>query len=79
MSRRQLDAERMHIRNFRWARRFWMRLLSSGSVTSVQLSDLDGRDLDDEDECFLLLEELWLLDDDGISTASSGSESTVAL
>jgi hypothetical protein len=41
--------------------RFWMRLLSSGSVTSVQSSVLV---LDrDEDECFFELDEGWCFED----------------
>lgn len=44
------------LRNFRCAIRFWMRLLSSGSVTSVQLSFLAfALDLD-FDECDFELE-----------------------
>lgn len=53
-----------------------MRLLSSGSVTSVQLSDLRVLDLDDDEECFLELE-LWLFDDDEVILNSSSSDSTV--
>jgi hypothetical protein len=41
--------------------RFWMRRRSSGSVTSVQSSDLIDLDLDLDAPCFLLL---WPLDSD---------------
>jgi hypothetical protein len=54
--------------NLRWAIRFWMRRLSSGSVTSVQSSvffDLDDdEDLsflekdEDEDECLDILDDI---------------------
>lgn len=71
-----------YIRNFLCASRFWMRLLSSGSVTSVQLSDFDDLDLGEEEEeeeewCFLELE-WWLWDDEeGILASLLGSGSMV--
>ena len=53
--------QRIDLRNFLCAIRFWMRLRSSGSVTSVQSSDLDfcleeDDDEEDEEECFLELD-----------------------
>ncbi len=52
------------IRNLRWATRFWIRRLSSGSVTLAQFSvlRLDDDDEDDED-CFLLSDDDFSLDD----------------
>ncbi len=55
-----------NVLNLRWAMRFWMRLLSSGSVTSVQSSvfSLDAADLGlslletwEDQECLEILEE----------------------
>lgn len=56
---------RVNVLNLRWAIRFWMRLLSSGSVTSVQSSvffldedeDLSFLELEDE-ECLDVLEDI---------------------
>lgn len=43
-----------HALNFLWARRFWMRRRSSGSVTSAQSSVFDfDFDFDFEECCFL--------------------------
>jgi hypothetical protein len=55
----------VNVLNLRWAIRFWIRLLSSGSVTSVQSSVFfldDDEDLSfleaEEDECLDVLEDI---------------------
>lgn len=48
-----------YLRNFLCAILFWIRLRSSGSVTSDQSSPLDWCFDEDEELCFLELDDEW--------------------
>lgn len=71
------------LRNLRWAIRFWMRRLSSGSCTSLQSSDFDDRRsfLLDDPWCFLDDEpsDLWCFEDEWDAMAADSTFSTFSV